>query len=190
MCRGGCTDLLLLLILLLFSIKSFLIASHAVWLPIVIGIDFALSKTKNGVLSKRTTPHSPRAHWNSIPFANSHTPCSKIFSTVPIDGHWELTPKKVVHDPDFSLPHWKILRTTKMVFDDIESLILNLQDAYLLALRLETSKNLRGTHTCVHMPRLTFHALWRNTMKGFAISPEATLSTSFRLSTNFRVPWL
>ena len=55
MCRGGCTDLLLLLILLLFSIKSFLVASHAVWLPIVIGIDFALSKTKNSVV-KRTTP--------------------------------------------------------------------------------------------------------------------------------------
>ena len=65
MCRGGCTDLLLLLILLLFSIKSFLIVSHAVWLPIVIGTDFALSKTKNGVV-KRNTPHSPRAHWNSI----------------------------------------------------------------------------------------------------------------------------
>ena len=38
----------------------------------------------------------------------------------PIDGHWELTPKKVVHAPDFLLPHWKIIRTTKMVFDDIE----------------------------------------------------------------------
>ena len=61
MCRGGCTDLLLLLILLLFSKKSFLIASHAVWLPIVIGIDFALSKTKNRVV-KRTTPHSPQGH--------------------------------------------------------------------------------------------------------------------------------
>ena len=46
-----------------------------------------------------------------------------------------------------------------MVFDDIKSLILNLQDAYLLALltSFETSKNLRGTHTCVHMSRLTFH---------------------------------
>ena len=37
-----------------------------------------------------------------------------------IDGHWELTPKKVVHAPDFLLPHCEILRTTKMVFDDIE----------------------------------------------------------------------
>ena len=61
MYRGGCTDLLLLLILLLFSIKPLLIASHAIWLPIVIGIDFALSKTKNGVI-KRVTPLSPRAH--------------------------------------------------------------------------------------------------------------------------------
>ena len=42
-----------------------------------------------------------------------------------------------------------------MVFDDIESLILNLQDAYLLALltSFETSKNLR---TLTHV--YTYHA--------------------------------
>ena len=46
------------LLLLLFSMKSFLTTFHAVWLPILMGIDFALSKTKNWVM-KRTSPHSP-----------------------------------------------------------------------------------------------------------------------------------
>ena len=125
MCRGGCNDLLLLL----FSMKSLLTASHTVWLPILMGINFALSKTKNLVdVVKRTTPHSPARLLKQHSLDTSvHHAANSLARSDSQEGR---------PCTDFLLLHRKTPRPTNMVFHRIDflhaSIVLNLQVAYLL----------------------------------------------------------
>ena len=97
--------------------KSNRTASHAVWLPILIGSALALSKTKNCVVYL-TTPHSPARSVNlhSLDTSLHHAVKSLVFCKLQSYG---ASSQEGLPCTDFSTPHRKILRPIKMVFDDI-----------------------------------------------------------------------
>ena len=101
----------------LLSMKSNRKASHAVWLPILIGSALALSKTKNCVVYL-TTQHSPARSLNlhSLDTSLHHAVKSLVFCKL---QSYRASSQEGLPCTDFSTPHRKILRPIKMVFDDI-----------------------------------------------------------------------
>ena len=148
--------------------KSNRTASHAVWLPILIGSALALSKTKNCVVYL-TTPHSPARSLNlhSLDTSLHHAVKSLVFCKLQSYG---ASSQEGLPCTDFSTPHRKILRLIKMVFDDI------LPARQVKQTRHWHDLHSRHTCTCVTPPHSWGLVTYDVTdLEKFPVSPEVML---------------